>query len=43
MNMVFFDLLDTCVVINLDDLLILSKTIEEHWNALDTVLTHLAK
>ena len=42
MNMVFFDLLDTCVVIYLDDLLIFSKTVVEYKTALDTVFSHLA-
>ena len=41
--MVFFDLLDTCVVIYLDDLLIFSKMVEEHQKALDTMFAHLAK
>ena len=43
MNTVFFDLLDTCVVIYLDDVLIFSKTIEEHNAALDAVFSRLAK
>ena len=43
MNTVFFYLLDTCVVIYLDDLIIFSKIIEEHGKALDTVFAHLAK
>ena len=42
MNTVFFDLLDTCVVIYLDDLLIFSKTIVEHKAALDAVFSRLA-
>ena len=42
MNTVFFDLLDTCVVIYLDDLLIFSKTIAEHKAALDAVFSRLA-
>ena len=42
-NTVFFDLLDTCEVIYLDDLLILKKIVEEHWRALDTVFARLAK
>ena len=42
MNTVFFDLLDTCVVIYLDDVVILSKTIVEHKAALDAVFSHLA-
>ena len=43
MNTVFFDLLDSCVVIYLDDLLVFSKTVEEHRKALDTVFARLAK
>ena len=42
MNTVFFDLLDTCVVIYLDDLLIFSKTVAEHKAALDAVFSCLA-
>ena len=43
MNIVFFDVLDICVMIYLDDLLIFSKMVEEHPKALDTVFAHLAK
>ena len=43
MNTIIFDLLDTCVVIYLDDLLIFSKTVEEYQNVLDVVFVHLAK
>ena len=43
MNTDFFDLLDTCVVIYLDDLLIFNKMVEKNWKALDTVFAHLAK
>ena len=42
MNTVFFDLLDTCVVIYLDDLLIFSKTVAEHKAALGAVFSCLA-
>ena len=42
MNTVFFDLLDTCVVIYLDDLLIFSKSVAEHKAVLDAVFSHLA-
>ena len=42
MNTMFFDLLDICVVIYLDDLLIFSKTIAEHKAALDAVFSRLA-
>ena len=30
MNNVFFELLDTCVLIYLDDILIFSETVEQH-------------
>ena len=43
MNIVFFDLSDTCVVIYLDNLLIYSKIVEEYKEALNTVFAHLAK
>ena len=43
MKMVFFEILDTCVVIYLDNLLILSKTVEEYKKALDSVFVFLAK
>ena len=38
-----FDLLDTCVVIYLDDLLSFSKIIEEYQKALDIIFACLAK
>ena len=41
--MVFFNLLDRCVVVYLDDLLIFSSIVEEYWKALDTVFACLAK
>ena len=43
MNHVFFDLLDDCVVIYLDDLLIFSKSVEAHKAALHRVFARLAK
>ena len=43
MNMVFFDLSGTCVVIYLDELLIFSKIVEEHKKVLDTAFACLAK
>ena len=41
MNHMFFDLLDDCVVIYLDDLLIFSKSVEAHKAALQWVFTQL--
>ena len=43
MNHVFFDLLDDCVIVYLDDILIFSRTKEEHLTALNEVLSRLAK
>ena len=43
MNMVFFNLLDTCVVVHLDDLLVFSKIVEEHRIALNNVFARLDK
>ena len=43
MNHVFFDLLDDCVIIYLDDIMIFSRTKEEHLTALNKVFSHLAK
>ena len=43
MNMVFFDLLDTCVVIYLDGLLIFSKKIGKYQKALDFIFAYMAK
>ena len=43
MNTVFIDLLDTSLVIYLDDLLIFIKTVNEYKKALDTMLACLAK
>ena len=39
----FFDLLDGCVVVYLDDVLIFSRTKEEHFSAFNKVFSHLAK
>ena len=39
----FFDLLDTCVVIWLDDIFIFGKIFEGHQKALETVFACLAK
>ena len=43
MKMVFLNIFDTCVVVYLDDLLIIIKTIEENRKALDTIFARLAK
>ena len=43
MNIVFFDLLETCVLIYLDDLLVFSKIVEEYRKALDIVFACLAR
>ena len=43
MNHVFFDLLDDCVIVYLDDILIFSRTKKEHLTALNKVFSRLAK
>src|SRR5215469_16532233 len=43
MNWIFYDLLDVCVVVYLDNILVYSKNHEEHEGHLRTVLTHLQK
>ena len=43
MNQVFFDLLDNCVVVYLDDILIFSHDEASHHKALRAVLKQLAK
>ncbi len=43
MHRVFFDMLDTHIVIYLDDILIFSRTEEEHKRILDEVFRRLAK
>ena len=43
MHQVFFDMLDTNVVIYLDDILIFSRTEEEHQRILDEVFRRLEK
>ena len=43
MNHVFFDLLDNFVIVYLDDILIFSRTKEEHLTAFNNVFNRLAK
>ena len=43
MNTTFFDLLDVCVLIYLDDILIYSKTVEQHKIDLQKVFERLAQ
>ena len=43
MHIAFFDLLDVCVVIYLDDILIYSPDVETHKKHLDLVFATLAK
>ena len=43
MNPVFFDLLDDCVIVYLDDILIFSRIKEEHLTAFNKVINHLAR
>ena len=43
MNHVFFDLLDDCVIVYLEDILIFSRTKEEHFTALNKVFSRLTK
>ena len=43
MNRIFFDLLDNGVLCYLDDLLIYSRTVDEHLQLLDRVFSLLAK
>ena len=43
MNHVFFDLLDDSVIVYLDDILIFSRTKEEHLTALNKVFSRLPK
>ena len=42
-NHVFFDLLDDFVIVYLDDILIFSRTKEEHITVFNKVFSHLAK
>jgi len=41
MNDVFSDLLDVCVVVYLDDILIYSSDITQHWSHIKEVLKRL--
>ena len=41
MNQVLFDLLDSCVVVYLDDILVFSRTKEDHEQDLDAVFKRL--
>ncbi|CAI7844104.1 unnamed protein product [Closterium sp. NIES-53] len=41
MNMVFRDLLDQCIIVYLDDILIFSKAREQHLRDLDAVFKRL--
>ena len=43
MNNVFFDLLDSCVDVYIDDILIYSKTVEQHKTDLAKVFALLEK
>ena len=43
MHVVFYDLLDTCVVVYLDDILIFSKSAAEHRKHVRSVFDRLAK
>ena len=43
MNYMLFDLLDDCVIVYIDNILIFSRTKEEHLTALNKVFSHLAK
>ena len=43
MNNCFQDLLDTCVVVFLDDILIFSKTMEDHERDIQKVLERLCR
>ena len=43
MNNMFFDLLDSCVVVYIDDILIYSKTVEQHKLDLERVFEILQK
>ena len=43
MNHVFFDFLDDCVIVYLDNILIFSRTKEEYFTALNKVFSCLTK
>ena len=39
----FFNLLDDCIIVYLDNILIFSRTKEKHFIALNKVFSHIAK
>ena len=43
MNHVFFDLLDDCVIVYLDDILFFNKTKKEHFSAVNKVFSLLTE
>ena len=43
MNLVLYELLDRCCVVYLNDILILSRNVSEHWEHLRAVLSRLAE
>ena len=43
MNSLFFELLDDCVVVYIDDILIFSKTVKQHYKDLAKVFSILEK
>ena len=43
MNLVLYELLDRCCVVYLDDILIFSRNVSEHWEHLRAVFSRLAE